>query len=83
MKPTDEEKPLDDEQLEGAAGGYIFYNAGAPDDSDWEVLDDKGAVVARLGSMGLATIYAREHGYGEDELSWPMLKRLRETGSII
>ena len=35
-------KLLDDEQLEKATGGYLFYYAAAPGDADWEVLDDRG-----------------------------------------
>lgn len=75
-------KPMDDGQLEGAAGGYLFYYAEAPGDADWEVLDDKGNVVSRHETFAQALYYARTHGYGEQELTWAQLWRLREYGSF-
>ena len=81
-QPLDEGQPLDDGQLEGAAGGYLFYYADAPGDADWEVLDDRGDVVSRHETFAQALYYARTHGYGEQELTWAQLWRLREYGSF-
>ena len=75
-------KLLDDEQLEKATGGYLFYYAAAPGDADWEVLDDKGDVVSRHNTFAQALYYARTNGYNEQELTWAQLWRLRETGSF-
>ena len=74
-------KPLDDGRVEGAAGGYLFFMDNSPNGKGWEVIDDKGDVVQSFREYSEASAYARERGYSREELSWPQLKRLRETGN--
>ena len=76
-------RPLSDEQVEGAAGGYLYY---AGDEygvfNRWEVIDDKGDVVERFSLPTDAAIYARRNNLSYQEITWEQLERLRKTGSI-
>ena len=79
-------KPLDDERVEGAVGGYLF-NANELESGIWrldkpyQVIDDKGDVVARFRSHVDAKNFAKENGYSTTWLFWSELQKLRETGS--
>ena len=79
-------KKLDDNQVEEVAGGYIF-DSGELDGWDfpgvtpWEVLDDKGAVVARFNHPGEAYDFAATNGYSTEHLNWKQVQKLRNTGS--
>lgn len=80
-------KKLDDSQVEEIAGGYVFDSGeisywtecGA---TPWEVLDDKGDVVARFSHPGGAVDYAAANGYSIEHLNWKQVQKLRETGSV-
>ena len=77
-------KPLGDERADGVVGGYIFCADELnefPVKEPWEVIDDKGDVVARFEWLNDAREYAKQNGYSTDTLSWPELEKLRETGS--
>ena len=76
-------QPLNDEQVEGAAGGYLYF---AGDEygvfNRWEVIDDKGDVVTRFSQKSDASIYAWNHNLSYQEITWEQLEKLRKTGSI-
>ena len=77
-------KDLNDDNLQDVAGGYIFYSgvlADIPDDCPWEVIDDRGDVVARESTPHAARSIAAEMGFSGEELTWDQLQRLRETGN--
>lgn len=77
-------KPLDDERVDGVAGGYIFCSDDInvyPAKQPWEVIDDKGGVVARFEDFDDARYFAKKKGYGTRRLHWYELEKLRETGS--
>ena len=74
-------KPLNDGQVEGVAGGYLFYVEGELE-TPWEVIDNRGNVVRRCKDRGEAYLFAKENGYGVEELYWSQLKKLRETGEL-
>lgn len=76
-------QPLGDGQVEGVAGGYLYY-AGANNSffDRWEVIDDKGDVVSRHAYYDHAKSYADYLGINSQEITWEELQRLRETGSI-
>ena len=77
---------LTDEQLEGVAGGYIFdASVLTPypnvDYAPYQVLDDKGNVVAAWDRFDVAWEDARQRGLSQHILSWEQVQKLRETGS--
>ena len=77
-------KPLDDERVDGVAGGYIFCSDDInvyPAKKPWEIIDDKGGVVARFEDFDDARYFAKKKGYGTRRLHWYELEKLRETGS--
>lgn len=75
-------KPLDDEQVEGVAGGYVYYSAESSFSDQWQVIDDKGAVICSHAFWEDAERCARDRGFSDREITWEELQRLRETGSI-
>lgn len=91
------DQKLNNEELEEAAGGYIF-NASvlyAKDDFPWQVIDYKGEVVCRAATKkdaididkALKASYSKDEAYlanmlGTKELSWDQLQKLRKTGKI-
>ena len=58
-------KPLDDAQVEGIAGGYLFnaMDGTGRVKKPYEVIDDEGDVVARFSSRDAAISYAEANGY--------------------
>lgn len=76
-------QPLDDEQVEGTAGGYIYF-AGSQDGfhTRWEAIDDKGNVIGRFGFVRDVIDFAESHGCNSFEITQEQLERLRKTGSI-
>lgn len=76
-------KSLDDEQVEGAAGGYLYYDEDETCFGDrWKVIDGKGGVVCSHAFWDDAIDCARERGLSDKEITLEELQRLRETGSI-
>ena len=78
-------KAIGDEKLDEIAGGYIFDSSVLSPSSyswPWEVLNDKGCVVARLISKEDAEKVAKAFGLTTQELDWEQVQKLRETGSI-
>ena len=76
-------EPLDDDQVEKIAGGYIFNASVLSGDyhNPWEVLDSKGNVVERYGDRRPAEMLAQGLGESTAELTWHQVQKLRETGS--
>ena len=80
-------KSLDDEQIEGAAGGYLFDTYELEGGysclrKPFEVVDDKGEVIGRFWSSDDAKQFAKEKGLSTDWITLEQLQKLRETGSI-
>ena len=80
-------KPLDDEQIEGVAGGYLFDAYELEDGytllwKPYQVIDNKGDVVGRFGSTADAQKFAEKNGYSTTWINWDQLQKLRETGSL-
>lgn len=81
-------KKLDDERVEGIAGGYLF-NANHYAMGNWrwsnpyEVIDDDGEVVARFEWSSDAEAYAKEHGYNTTWLGPEELEKLRAKATEI
>lgn len=76
--------PLDDELIDGIAGGYIFNSDELnvfPASKPWEVIDGNGEVIARFESVNAAIDFAKQHGQSPQRLYWHELKKLRDTGS--
>jgi hypothetical protein len=78
-------KKLDDGQVEEVVGGYIFdsteLTGWPPGPQPWEVLDDKGDVVARFHHPGEAADFAAANGYSTEHLDWSQVQKLRNSGS--
>ena len=76
-------RPLGDEQVEGAAGGYLYY-AGAENGfgNQWQIIDGKGNVVCTHTSLEDAMDCAYVNSFSNKEITKEELQRLRETGSI-
>ena len=81
---NDKLKKLDDENVDGIAGGYIFdtrdYDILRPD--HWEVIDNDGNVVSRHERRSEAEDAARAAGLSYSQLTVRGLEQLRETGSL-
>ena len=78
---------IPDDQLEDAAGGYVFKarteGAGFYKRSIYQVIDDENGQVLRDNmSYGDAVSTALNWGLSNHELSGEELQRLRETSSI-
>jgi hypothetical protein len=73
-------QPLDDEQVDAVSGGYLYGANRGTDDFHWEVLDDKGDVVARFDDYYNAYYYAYNNGYTTNEINSKELEKLRTTG---
>ncbi len=76
---TDINNKINDETLEGVAGGAIFNSSniiGSDSNKHWEVIDDKGNVRERFGSKSEAEKYASDNNLGKYEIDWnEVLKR--------
>ena len=70
----EDKNKLNDKQLEGAKGGYLFYNQ----DKYVEVIDEDGEVVYTSKTFASAEDYARKHGYSTQSIIWKTVERLRE-----
>ena len=74
---------LNDDQLDGVAGGYIYYADGTPNTCTYEVIDDEtGDVLATITDLasaakGKAMTKAAEFGMSTETLSDDALRFLR------
>lgn len=71
---------ISDEALDKAAGGAIFNSTGiigADPNNQWEVLDDKGNVVARFNNEQQAKDEANRRGLGTWRASWATVQDMR------
>ena len=77
-------KSIDEEKLDGIAGGYIFDSTELSSRAwpAWEVLDADGNVVARECIREDAEKTAKKLGLSTQKLNWNQVQKLRETGSI-
>ncbi|MBR2835769.1 MAG: hypothetical protein IKE43_08720 [Coriobacteriales bacterium] len=71
---------LGDEQVEGVAGGYLYFAERGSESSHWEVLDKNGDPVARFDSYYDAYYYAYNNGYTTNEINSQELEKLKTTG---
>ena len=73
-------QPLDDKQVDGVAGGYLYCAGRGTDDLHWEVLDDKGNTVERFDDYYQAYYYAYDNGYTTNEINTKELETLKAKG---